>query len=1202
MSSASTTSDTSLLPPGLIVLHSNRCEDLMSTVAAWLERHPLPPMVMETILVQSNGMGEWVKTELARLNKVCAATEVQLPARFMWKAYRQVLGADQVPRWSPMDEAPMIWRLLRQLPALLADEHLAPSLAPIARFLTGDEDDRLYQLACQLADLFDQYQVYRPDWLQAWGQGHSVLIDGRGQTQPLPADQEWQSLLWRTLLDELDDSNQRSTRAALHPIFIEKLNTTSNLAFHLPPRIVVFGMSHFPLGLMEAMAALSRHCQVLIAMPNPCRFHWADALDGRELLRLQRRRLPLKHGKDLCDVPVTELHTHAHPLLAAWGKAARDCLRMLDRFDDVAQTQAQFDLGRLDLFDDTPSNAETPLLTQVQHDIRDLVPVAERIEHPPPPWRTDDHSIVFHVAHSPIRELEVLHNRLLDLLASGDLEPRDIVVMMPDVGAQDANIRAVFGQYARNDPRHIPYHITDQHLRHGNPMLHALEWLLHLPQGRGKLSELAAFMEVPEVAQAARLSPEDVPHLTQWMQDAGIRWGLNAQHRQQLGLDSCGDQNTAWFGLQRMLLGYASGDAGLDQAPPPQLEDITPLPDIGGLEAHQVGALAHVLHHLDQWHTTSATPATATEWGTRAQGLLTALFAPVDELGRKTMRALQTALHEWQRTCELAACTEALPLSVFRHAWLKTLDEPQLQRRFRVGGVTFCTLMPMRAIPFEVVCLLGMNDGDYPRRTHRLDFDLMGLPGQQRPGDRSRRDDDRQLMLEALLSARRVLYVSWCGRSPRDNSEQPPSVLVSQLRDHLARLWGDDVLGQLTTHHPLQSFSPRGFGSNPALRTWTREWAAAHQTPLPSPSPPTRIPSSTSALPHLSLRNTDDAPLCITLTQLQHYFNHPAKTWFRQQLGVVFDESANGIPDDEPFGLDGLEVYQLLQDTALPLSAYATDGQDVQRIEQRLAYVQRSGRLPLGSQAQRLRQQTQHELESMLGAWRAAMADVPHPAPRHRLHWQAPAGPILEDWLDQLHHAENSSTPVCLMLTASKIFKKTSSTKSNKEKRHNDKKLEIRIDKMLAPWLMHLAALSHGVLLEMRIVARDGSMHISPHLGDNDLEQACCAAQQQLNRLLEAYQQGQPQALPLPFKTALAWVAHAQEPEKAHQAATRAYDGDGYQTEGEAADPYWQRLWPSADHLLDTGTFCSTAIDLYQPLYSWVHSGAIQFQAYANNA
>ena len=148
--------------------------------------------------------------------------------------------------------------------------------------------------------------------------------------------------------------------------------------------------------------------------------------------------------------------------------------------------------------------------------------------------------------------------------------------------------------------------------------------------------------------------------------------------------------------------------------------------------------------------------------------------------------------------------------------------------RFRAGGVTFCTLMPMRAIPFEVVCLLGMNDGDYPRRAMRTDFDLMLQPGTNRAGDRSRRDDDRQLMLEAVLSARRQLYVSWTGRSVRDNSAQPPSVLVAQLRDYIAAAWGSEAVSSRTTEHPLQPFSRRYFEADQPLRTYAREWRGVH--------------------------------------------------------------------------------------------------------------------------------------------------------------------------------------------------------------------------------------------------------------------------------------------------------------------------------------------------------------------------------------
>src|SRR5690606_9535507 len=127
------------------------------------------------------------------------------------------------------------------------------------------------------------------------------------------------------------------------------------------------------------------------------------------------------------------------------------------------------------------------------------------------------------------------------------------------------------------------------------------------------------------------------------------------------------------------------------------------------------------------------------------------------------------------------------------------------------------------------------NDGDYPRPRAPAHFDL--TENDYRPGDRSRRDDDRYLFLEALLSARERFYLSWVGRSVVDNAESPPSVLVAQLRDHLADVLHsesgyDNVLEQLTTEHPLQGFSREYFRSaSPESRlfTYSREWRIDRQ-------------------------------------------------------------------------------------------------------------------------------------------------------------------------------------------------------------------------------------------------------------------------------------------------------------------------------------------------------------------------------------
>ena len=588
-----------------------------------------------------------------------------------------------------------------------------------------------------------------------------------------------------------------------------------------------------------------------MAVPNPCRYHWADIIDGRDLLRFERRRLPLRRDQDLSAVPFEQMHAHGHPLLAAWGRQSRDFVRQLDAFDDVQATRQRFQLPRVDLFDEAPG---TTLLQQVQAAVRDLLPLAE---HAGEGARADDRSIVFHVAHSAQREVEILHDQLLDLLANPPggqaLSPRDIVVMVPDIDTFAPAIRSVFGQYPRWDARHIPWGIADQKDRGHQPLLVALEWMLRVPQERLGASQIRDLLDVPAVASRFSVQPEDLPTLAQWISGAGVRWGLDAAHRDSLGLGAGGEQNTWTFGLRRMLLGYATGE--LPQAP--GFDGIEPYAEVAGLGAGLAGALADLLHQLAGWWADASTPRTPRAWADRLRSLLADVFAATDEAERAMLAALSDALADWLQACEAAGFDEPVSLDVVREAWLDAVDEPGVSRRFKAGGVTFCTLLPLRAIPFQVVCLLGMNDGDYPRRGSRSDFDLMALPDQARPGDRSRRDDDRQLMLDALLSARRVLYISWSGRSPRDNQEQPPSTLVAQLRDYLACGWGAPVLEQRTTEHPLQPFSRRYFEPSAAgdpgrLFTYAGEWRVAHDDRAPSAVPAASVspPATACTSPH----------------------------------------------------------------------------------------------------------------------------------------------------------------------------------------------------------------------------------------------------------------------------------------------------------------------------------------------------------------
>ncbi|AWI52773.1 exodeoxyribonuclease V subunit gamma [Aquabacterium olei] len=1197
---------TTLIQPGLLTLHSHRAERLADTVLAWLAGNPLAPLEEEVILVQSNGMAEWLKMTLAQRAGVCAATRVELPGRFMWRTYRQVLGTDAVSAHIPLDKTGLTWRLMRLLPMLLGE----PGFEPIAGFLRPNEPDRLYQLAARLADLFDQYQVYRADWLDDWEQGRDHLrVPGRPDLA-LPADQRWQPALWRTLTQELDEHERACIRPRLHGRVVAALEQGQPLSRPVARRVVLFGMTHVPLATMELLAALSGHSQVMLAVPNPCRYHWADIMDGRELLRSAWRRLPLRGEVDLSAVPLESMHAHAHPLLAAWGRQGRDFVRQLDAFEEERQAR-QMSLPRIDLFDEEDADQPT-LLEQVQQRVRDLVPLAE---HPDVRVPAGDRSIVFHVAHSAQREVEVLHDQLLQLFADSAAEgrpvqPRDVVVMVPDVEVTAPAIRAVFGQHSRHDPRYIPFDIADLSTRASSPLVAALEWLLRLPQQRSRLSELRDLIDVPAVARRFGIDPEAHPRLAQWMSGSGIRWGLHAGQREALDLAACGEQNTAWFGLRRMLLGYASGagrlagSVGQDDAA--VFAGIEPYDEVGGLEAELAGALAALLDALLAWWAEARQDASPAVWADRARALLAAVFAAADEADRHTLTALEEALSTWQTACDEAGFADAVSLDVMREAWLAALDAPALNKRFRAGGVTFCTLMPMRAIPFKVVCLLGMNDGDYPRRAPRSDFDLMGLPGQVRPGDRSRRDDDRQLMLEAVLSARRMLYVSWTGRSVRDNTEQPPSVLVSQLRDYLTAGWlaedeADPVtrralLRDRTTEHPLQPFSRRYFEADSLLFTHAREWRAAHDAPLAMDEVPgtdgpgdaplsdeaeatSPIPSMATAIPPLPPFEPDPhVPL--TLAQLTSFVRRPVGTFFRQRLNVVFDELADLGEDEETFALDGLENHQLadalLKDVVVEVGAGRGEAGATllaARVDAQIARIQRAGRLPMGGLGERQASALRDQVLPALTAWYTLRKAWAQPAPRQRVQIEH-RGMLFADWLDQLHHlgdepeagADLGALPpqepverAWLALDPGRLMEDLDEGPP-------------RIKKLLGAWVRSLAAAACGLRVGGRIVGSDATLHIHPMQPEQ--------ADADLAALIDLWRDGLSAPLPAALETGLAQVSDNGKPQE-------AYEGAKFRRGEVEQDPCLARLFPDYDTLCGHPRYDEVCETLYRRLADW---------------
>ncbi|WP_435276679.1 exodeoxyribonuclease V subunit gamma [Psychrobium sp. nBUS_13] len=875
--------------------HSNKLDVLKGILAHIIRQQPLPnPFESEKVLVQSPGMAQWLKLELAKDFGICANVTFPLPASFIWQTFVDLLP--DVPERSAFNKDAMAWQIIKLLPSYLDDD----AFSELSHYLHDDEPLKLYQLAYKIADIFDQYLVYRPQWIEAWQEGDFTSC----------RDKPWQGILWKRLFEVITDSGQSHYhRANLYEHLIEALANPTTKA-HLPTRIFVFGISALPPKYLQALKMMSSHIDVHFFLNNPCQHYWGDIVDERWLAKLSKRQFQQLNVKDFSEqstvnhVPqlLEESQFNAlgelavgNPILASMGKLGRDNLALL------LELEAQ----EIDAY--VPSE-QTSLLDFINDDILELQDstfIARTKEHlatenPRRVIAHDDDSISIHSCHSPMREVEVLRDQILAMLANdAELTPKDIVVMMPDVNAYSPYIQAVFS----HRHHYIDFSISDRSATQEFPILLSFLSLMSLTHLRKGASELFSLLEVPAIMAQFELDTKHIESLKRWIDESGIRQGLGDE----------GVYTNSWlFGLNRMFKGYSQQESDPLNSDDVNLwQGILAYPETVGLAAENLGQLSYFVELITRFSQALDGDKTIAQWRELIESMLTEFYQSSIEYDNE-LSIIHQALESL--TQELLLADFELEIShevLFAHLSGK-LDAGSASQRFLAGKLNFCTLMPMRSVPFKVVCILGMNDGVYPRSIAPIGFDLMASNHQK--GDRSRRDDDRYLFLEAMLSAQKKLYISYCGRSIKDNSERCPSVLINELTDYIAlsyKLVGDEkqspqecskrIIDKLICQHPLTPFSPSYYQEDSSYFSYQRDWLGAltsHQV--------------NENLSQQSLAKVFDNTV-ISIEQLARFVKHPAQFFFNQRLGIYFSDDDGELNDSEPFSPDGLVSYDVKQ-------------------------------------------------------------------------------------------------------------------------------------------------------------------------------------------------------------------------------------------------------------------------------------------------
>ncbi|MGI8903037.1 MAG: exodeoxyribonuclease V subunit gamma [Solirubrobacteraceae bacterium] len=928
-----------------MTLHIHRAERADGLVGALAEliAQALPdPFEAELIAVPTRGMERWLMQQCSaslgaspgRRDGVCANVEFPFPRRLVGQAVAQASGID--PDADPWLPEHAMWPLLEVVEACLAE----PWMATLAAHLghprrreagdgdrSGDQVRRARRLPTirHLADLFDRYALARPEMVRAWSRGE----DDDGAGGELAPDTVWQAELWRRLRERISapDPAQRRESAC------ERLREQPEIA-RLPQRVSLFGLTRLPAGQLEVLRALAagRDVHLFLLHPSP-------ALWERVAQRIEHRPPVVRRAED----PVATLADNR--LLASWGQDARELQLVIGAGNgSVDHHHRVEDEHRVEHRDES-------LLAMIQADVR-----ADRSPPGPPPRGGNDvrpvldpgdRSLQVHACHGRARQVEVLRDAILHLLADDrTLEPRDVIVMCPDIEVFAPLIGATFGATEMDDvePEATPagvetpagaatraatatpagaapagarrtdlrVRLADRAVRQTNPLLGVLATLLELPEQRLTASQLLDLADREPVRRRFELDDDDLARIREWVAQSGIRWGLDAPHRTPFRLDSLAG-GTWRAGMNRILLGVSMTED--DQR---LFGGVLALDDVESGVIDLAGRFAELVDRLGTALDALREPKTLGDWATAIVTALDGLSSPAQR--EEWQRAeLERLLAEVVRQAAVSGAEHRTRITL---AEVRSLLAARLQGRptrasFRSGHLTVCTLVPMRSVPHRVVCLLGLDDGSFPRQAPRDGDDL--ILDAPHVGDRDPRTEDRQLLLDALLAATDRLLITYTGNDERTNAPRPPAVPVGELLDQVDRTvrtgtgtgtatatatGSDPARARVLLRHPLQPFDPRSFVPGELARG--RPWSFDRVNLQGARA---LISERSQPEPFLAGPLAGEASSLVEVEDLVRFAARPVRTFLRRRLGVRVGEHSDEVQDALAVELDALERW-----------------------------------------------------------------------------------------------------------------------------------------------------------------------------------------------------------------------------------------------------------------------------------------------------
>ncbi|CUR53395.1 RecBCD enzyme subunit RecC [Serratia symbiotica] len=906
-----------------IIYHSNQLHLLKILLNTLLKKNPLKnPLQQEIILVENISIAQWLQTQFTKEFHISANINYSILEKFIWDIFNKVLF--NISEKNTFNTNTLTWKLMYLIEKFI----FFPSFSSLRYYLTNDKDkNKIYQLSNQIAYIFKEYIIYRPQWLKIWQ--HKKYIN------ELTNIQKWQAKLWRGLIQhEYKLKKNKWNPINLYDRCINILNNTKNFSYNFPHRIFIYNLPTIPPIYLNLLKILSHHIDIHLMVINPCKYFWGDIQENisknykKNNIKIYSNVQKKTYNFNLKIIKKSfhQKNKKNNPLLTSWGKLKHDYLHCLLKLNTIKQ---------INNFINIPTNS---MLHTVQNNILELKNCTmfnitnKKINKNINKFKlkSNDNSFSIHNCHNQQHEIEILHNQLLTMLIKDPkLMPEDILVIVTDIKSYIPYIKNVFNNVSKK--YYLPFSIPNYKSYQNHPIFKAFISLLDLPINRSTSEQILELLEIPEIAMNFNIDKEELILLHQWIDESGIRWGLDNHDIHKLNLPIT-KKNTWKFGIKRMLLGYAM------HSKIGSWKDIFPYDESSGSAIKLTEKLEIFINSIKYWKELLNKKKPLKKWLPLCKELINTFFIQNNE--NTTLFNIITT--QWKKNINYGLTEKyinTIPLNILKNNLIEHVKNIPIKQQYIAKKINFYSIENMRSVPFKVICLLGMNNKIYPRTQKLIEFNL--IKQQPQYGDYNKNNNDRDIFLNAILSARQKIYISFIGYNIKNNQKYHPSFLITELLEYLEQIYYLNnnekfninlnmlhIKNHILKKHSYISFSFKNFICNSKYNICNPYQLLKNNNIIKS------VPFNKFSLPQNIKK--------ISLKNLQFFYNHPIRAFFQLSLGVNFNIKKNILKNEEPFIIDKLTQYKLNNE----LLRTMIEGKDYNYIFQR-EYI--SGKLPFKS-------------------------------------------------------------------------------------------------------------------------------------------------------------------------------------------------------------------------------------------------------------